>query len=257
MADRRRFISNEEKRFEAFKGTVNVHQISGTLKDFKAYLNEYIDEMTFSSYSTQLLQYAAAHRNENLLAAMREKYGQSWNNNACDEEGKTLLMTAVSNRNSLHTALLLKSGASVNARDYNAYTALHHAARKPDLAIMKLLFKHGAEATARDYNRVTPFMIVCSSTSNIDIIQLFLSHGADLHAEDMKSWNALMYARRLNRNKEILKALEEAESTTPGFIDGTVDNGIDTGLIELPNGFTFTSDFGEEDINDTEDFENE
>jgi len=256
MADRKRFISNEEKRFAAFKGVVNVHQISGTLEDFRVYLNEYIDPLTFSSHGKQLMQYTAAYKNENLLTAVLEKYGQPWNINSCDEEGKTLLMTAVSNRNSIHTALLLKSGVSISTRDHNAYTALHYAAKNPELAIMKLLFKHGAEANARDYDRVTPFMIACSSTSNIDIIQLFLSHGADLHAEDMKSWNALMYARRMNCNRGILKALDEAESTTPGSLHSIVDTEIDTEPAEPPNSLKFQSDMGEEDI-DTEEFVNE
>lgn len=256
MADRKRFISNEEKRFAAFKVVVNVHQISGTLEDFRAYLNEYIDPLTFSSYSKQLMQYAAAYKNENLLTVVLEKYGQFGNMNFCDEAGKTLLMTAVTNRNSKHTALLLKSGVSVSARDYNAYTALHHAARNPELAIMKLLFKHGAEANARDYDRVTPFMIVCSSTSSIDIIQLFLTYGADLHAEDMKSWDALMYARIFNQNREILQALEEADASIP-FIAHKVDNiEIDTEPADPIYGLMFQPDRGEENI-DTEDFVNE
>ena len=256
MADRKRFISNEEKRFAAFKSVLNVHQISGSLEDFRACLNKYIDPLTFSSHCKQLMQYTAAYKNENLLTVVLEKYGQPWNINSCDKEGKTLLMTAVSNRNSIHTALLLNLGVSVFARDHNAYTALHHAARKPEVAIMKLLFKHGAEANARDYDRVTPFMIACSSTSNIDIIQLFLSYGADPHAEDLKSRNALIYARRMNCTNGILKALEEAESITPDIIYPIVDANIDAEPAEPHNGFTFLPDMDEEDI-DTEDFVHE
>jgi ankyrin repeat protein len=53
-------------------------------------------------------------------------------------------------------SMLVKSGADVNARQQQGFTALHAAAQNGDEASLRLLLNHGADRTARAASNQTP-----------------------------------------------------------------------------------------------------
>lgn len=80
---------------------------------------------------------------------------------------------------------LIAAGADVNAKDYQGEnTALHWAARKSNLEIMKILLAHGADARARDFHGFTPLHNAAAWGSK-ECVELLLAHGAD--ASDAKN----------------------------------------------------------------------
>ena len=64
------------------------------------------------------------------------------------EDNSTLLHKACEEGNTNLVAVLLVSGADVNAADYRQYTPLHVAAERGHLAIVKMLIKKKAELSA-------------------------------------------------------------------------------------------------------------
>jgi ankyrin repeat protein len=132
--------------------------------------------------------------------------------------GTTPLMAALSNRyhatpwtarsprlvNMEVVALLLKSGAEVNARDEDGVTPLSYAADNSAEAV-SLLLKNGADVNARSENGSTPLMSAVEGNyipnaedggfgSNLEMVRLMLESGAEVDAKDDLGRTALMFA---------------------------------------------------------------
>src|SRR4051812_27810799 len=80
--------------------------------------------------------------------------------------------------------VLLASGsaraqaADVNAAQADGMTALHGAAYRDDVALVKQLLKAGAQANAANRYGVTPLALACTN-GNAEIVSLLLDAGAD------------------------------------------------------------------------------
>lgn len=77
----------------------------------------------------------------------------------------------------------LDAGEDVNARDSQDQTALHVAAFKGDIPLLKLLLRHGADVDARDRKHWTPLHWAASNGHAL-ATELLLRHGADPDAAD-------------------------------------------------------------------------
>jgi ankyrin repeat protein len=94
--------------------------------------------------------------------------------NALDQDGRTLLHSA-SKQGNIHLArLLLEHGVDVNVQDNERSTALHLASGKSKLEVTRLLLEHGADVGAEEDNSGrTPFQ-VASGQQRDEITKLLL-----------------------------------------------------------------------------------
>ena len=83
------------------------------------------------------------------------------NVNFIEEFGRTALHYAAERGNRAICALLLKSGANINAIAWNMFgdQPLHSAARRNQAAVCELLVAHGADVTVRNERGKTPLML--------------------------------------------------------------------------------------------------
>lgn len=95
-----------------------------------------------------------------------------------DYAGRTLLINAVFTKRIKVAEYLLKRGAAVNFQDKRKYTALHFAANKGNIEMIKLFVKHGADINAKNISGDTPLML-CPKSSSKEIFMFFMKHGAD------------------------------------------------------------------------------
>jgi ankyrin repeat protein len=94
--------------------------------------------------------------------------------------------------------LLLNAGANINAVDRVVGTALHAAARRADISLMKLLLNHGADLTIivkgdYEYTGGTALHAAVSSGS-LAAVKLLIEHGADLNTRGGEFCTALQFA---------------------------------------------------------------
>ncbi|MEN6386913.1 MAG: ankyrin repeat domain-containing protein [Phycisphaerales bacterium] len=162
-------------------------------------------------------------------------------------------------------ALLLKSGANVNAKDGYGETALMHNLALTDGNSLGLLMEHGADLNiADDYSRnaLTIAASECSvntikkligykpdlnhkdkdgrnaiffatGNKNIEAIDVFVKAGVDISAIDNKGWNALLYAalgQKLDAVKKLVELGLDINSTDKSgrtFFNLMAERGLD------------------------------
>lgn len=118
--------------------------------------------------------------------------------NALDEDGLTPLMhvNAVRGEYSKHMALLLKHGASVDARDSHGCTLLHRmymASHTPSTDMAELLLDHGLDVNTRDNDGRTALYLATRWRYQFGV-KLLLNRGADVNIRDCQGSMPLHYA---------------------------------------------------------------
>ena len=98
--------------------------------------------------------------------------------------------------------LLLKSGASVNARNDEGRTPLMYAAKNLRSDSLKALIAAGADVNARAEDGKTPLMY----SKDVESVKVLSAAGADVNAKDNLGITPLMLAAN-NRDVELVKAL--------------------------------------------------
>ena len=138
--------------------------------------------------------------------------------NRVDEFGWSLLHRAVVSANADIVAMLLTSGADVNARDLTRNTPLHDAAGGYDahLLVMALLVSAGATIDSRNTAWQSPIM-VCAQSSNPTGFAFLLGCGAKLDYVDRYrrtildelnyQLDAVPKSRKFSRQRQDLKAM--------------------------------------------------
>ncbi|KAI5202583.1 hypothetical protein E4T39_04622 [Aureobasidium subglaciale] len=115
--------------------------------------------------------------------------------------------------------LLISKGVDVNAKDdeernllLTRKAALHRAAEAAQHATLKVLLEANADITAEDfYFRRTPFHKAILNECDPEIIELFISRGADVNGRDNEGYSALHLAAR-NSEYEIMRLLLDADA---------------------------------------------
>ena len=103
--------------------------------------------------------------------------------------------------------VLLNYGANVNTRDSKGFTALMFAASNGHTEAAEVLLKHGADVNAETGNGKTA-LTFAAMTGAADVAEVLLKHGADVNAEDNDCWTALMRAAT-SGHTEIAKLLRD------------------------------------------------
>jgi ankyrin repeat protein len=125
-------------------------------------------------------------------------------------KGETPLIVAIQIRDSRWTGYLLNQGADPNVADRDGNTPLIHASRLGSEQAVEWLLQTGARVD--DKNRMgETALIVAVQQRQAPIVKLLLAKGADPDKPDTAAgYSARDYAKRDNRNPEILKLIESA-----------------------------------------------
>lgn len=116
----------------------------------------------------------------------------------------TPLLIACANGHEKVVEILLKNGASVNARDERLCTALHHAAQRGRSQIIDMLIRSGCDINALDKNNWSPLMSACY-WANPDAVMCLLEAGADHTIVNADGRNCLLeLCRSPSRNEQAL-----------------------------------------------------
>ncbi|KAM6289101.1 LOW QUALITY PROTEIN: B-cell lymphoma 3 protein [Aegotheles albertisi] len=86
------------------------------------------------------------------------------------KSGRSPLLHAVESNDLEMAELLIRHGASVNAQSYAGCTALHAAAGRGLLGVLRLLLRSGADCGLRDYHNETA-LAVATSRQVIDVLR--------------------------------------------------------------------------------------
>jgi ankyrin repeat protein len=156
--------------------------------------------------------------------------------NARDKHENTALIHAVwMNKNPEVTITLLKGGANVNIKNKAGRTALIAASHRSHPELTRLLLKAGADVNARTQRDETALMwavrsypmliedaedddgktkdiaalIDVEANSIISVLNLLLTAGADINAQDNNGKSPLMWSCDYDKPQEIITALLE------------------------------------------------
>lgn len=100
----------------------------------------------------------------------------------------TPLHYAATNGKTELAELFLANGADINAQNKDLFSALHLAAWNKHKAIIKLLVEKEATIDLKEYRGATPLMMTIWRMEDLDLVQLFIDHGADFNARIEGSW---------------------------------------------------------------------
>lgn len=152
------------------------------------------DQFASPSKQTTALMIAS---HEGYLKVVEALLKAGFDANASNDNSTTALMTAALEGHVDIVNTLLDYGADPNTQDedYN-YTALMYACSAGYSHLVEIMLEHKTRTINLDLQQMdeqTALMLVCYS-GNLAIVNLLVSHGADLNIKDMKKCSALMHA---------------------------------------------------------------
>jgi ankyrin repeat protein len=106
-------------------------------------------------------------------------------------------------------ALLLAAGMSPDARDRRGGTALHWAASRNDVAMIRLLLRHGAQPSPHSYRNANTPLHTAASWGHREAIAELVKGGADLEAIGEYGLTPIGVAAEY-ANKEAIRCLLDA-----------------------------------------------
>jgi|GEM_PF-3863617 len=107
--------------------------------------------------------------------------------------------------------LLLQAGADVNARNWRGLTPLHRAVRANRIGYVRFLIEHGADINAADVAGDTPLRRAVTDVHRLEVAQLLINAGANIHARTKKSRSVLSLARNPKMKSLLLTAAATAD----------------------------------------------
>lgn len=217
-------------------------------------------------YNQQPILLTAVAHTENIEVLLKNKADP----NATDAEGMTALMKAAANGYDNAAELLVLYGADIKKRNNknqsalmisiykgnhsittlllgkdahlqeswpNGDTVLTYAAQSnPNYEIISLLLEKKVDVNAQNQAGKTALMIVAGKRSaSMDIVELLVSHGADVDKCDHQQHNAIWYAKKaynfeiqdylLQKSKNPNQQIDTSPDTSNNYGDGLDDDG--------------------------------
>ena len=110
------------------------------------------------------------------------------------------LKLAISKKDTVLAAQLIKEGADPNAKDANGGTILMDLCHFPDIAVARFLLHHGATVNEpRSSKGRTPLMVACAYWCGVDMVKLLVENGAAINAQSQDGTTALMLAAQFEK----------------------------------------------------------
>ncbi|KAM0328773.1 hypothetical protein ACHAQA_005186 [Verticillium albo-atrum] len=122
---------------------------------------------------------------------------QGVNINGQDEAGYTALICATRANQIDAVQYLLSAGAEINVRDSHGgkrKPAVFHAAECGHVALAELLITTGADIRGSSPWSGQPFFIEIANSDKMDVLKLFLDHGADPNATSINGRSVFIHA---------------------------------------------------------------
>jgi ankyrin repeat protein len=162
--------------------------------------------LTAAPADTRLADAAMQGDNDSVRSLLKQKVDV----NAPQGDGSTALHWAAYRDDLEMVKLLLAAGANVRATTREgAITPLLMACQNGSAAMIETLLKAGSDANAVKTNGTTPLMMAAAS-GNADAVKMLLAHAANVNAkESAHGQTALMFAAALNR-AAVIKTLMAA-----------------------------------------------
>ena len=150
---------------------------------------------------------AARKGNLNVLKLLKESGA---NIHAQTERGDNVIMSASPGTGHCDTVRwLIEQGVDVNHCDKTGYTAVHCAARKGNLNVLKLLKESGANIHAQTERGDNVIMSASPGTGHCDTVKWLIEQGVDVNHCDKTGYTAVHCAARKG-NLNVLKLLKES-----------------------------------------------
>ncbi|KFP08284.1 Putative ankyrin repeat domain-containing protein 31, partial [Calypte anna] len=128
-------------------------------------------------------------------------------------KGETALHIAAGRGNLPLVKSLISSGVCVNDQDYAGWTAIHEAANKGFTEVITELLKAGANVNSRSLDGILPIHDAVSG-NYLEAVRILLQHGANPLERDASGKSALDEACN-DEMKELLKSYSAGESVLP------------------------------------------
>ena len=138
------------------------------------------------------LMFASAHGHPEIV---RFLISQDIPINACNKAGETALMMAIQNEKLEIMQLLLEKGAAVNTQNAQGLSPLMIALSINFLEGVSLLLKFNPESQLeiQDVSGETA-LIMASKYGNLELVSMFLTHGADVWAQTFQGFTSKFVA---------------------------------------------------------------
>jgi ankyrin repeat protein len=141
-----------------------------------------------------------------LLPLVRKLLDSGLDINAADDEGRTLLISAVDSNNLELVQELLGRGANVNQQDEDGETALYFASQGENVEIIQALLKAGANPKIPTNDGYTP-LHQAAKEGNLEIVRALLEAGADPNTKTTEQGQAPLLIAVWENHSEVVEEL--------------------------------------------------
>ncbi len=124
-----------------------------------------------------------------------------------DEQPISFLTYAVMVKNKAAIKALLSSGAGVNFRTPDGWSAMAEAARSPDQTLLPLLLTNGGDVNIKN-NAEEPITFEAYTSRNLQNMNLLLDRGANINAKGSLEETLLMAMADLNDYEHMLALMQ-------------------------------------------------
>lgn len=125
---------------------------------------------------------------------------------ATNDVNFTPLHSAASNGHQTVVELLLKKGATVDAKDEGGLTSLHYASHNGHFEYVELLIQYRANVNATDYNGISALQRPYA-TGNLKVLSLLINCGAEVNHKDNEGVTPLLSAILYKEQKKVVEQL--------------------------------------------------